>query len=149
MAKEKRQQKIMEIISGQEIRTQKDLMDALRREGIRATQATVSRDIREMHLRKVTLPLGRQKYAPPKIQTSKDESYRDILSGGILSMETAGDNIIVLRTNPGVAMAVGAAIDSRKPEGVVGCIAGDDTVFVAVKAPGLLRDIMQSLMEAF
>ena len=132
--KNDRQRKILDIISSEDIETQEELMKALKREGYDTTQATVSRDIKELKLRKVSLGVGRRVYRPSGISAdaSSMESYKNILESSVLSVDTAG-NLVVVKTVSGMAMAVGAAIDSLRIDGVVGCIAGDDTIFVAVK----------------
>lgn len=132
--KNDRQRKILDIISSEDIETQEELMKALKREGYDTTQATVSRDIKELKLRKVSFGVGRRVYRPSGISAdaSSMESYKNILESGVLSVDTAG-NLVVVKTVAGMAMAVGAAIDSLRIDGVVGCIAGDDTIFVAVK----------------
>ncbi len=132
--KNDRQRKILDIVSSEDIETQEELMKALKREGYDTTQATVSRDIKELKLRKVSFGVGRRVYRPSGISAdaSSMESYKNILESGVLSVDTAG-NLVVVKTVSGMAMAVGAAIDSLRIDGVVGCIAGDDTIFVAVK----------------
>ena len=132
--KNDRQRKILDIVSSEDIETQEELMKALKREGYDTTQATVSRDIKELKLRKVSLGVGRRVYRPSGISAdaSSMESYKNILENSVLSVDTAG-NLVVVKTVSGMAMAVGAAIDSLRIDGVVGCIAGDDTIFVAVK----------------
>ncbi|MBQ8951960.1 MAG: arginine repressor [Eubacterium sp.] len=132
--KNDRQRKILDIVSSEDIETQEELMKALKREGYDTTQATVSRDIKELKLRKVSLGVGRRVYRPSGISAdaSSMESYKNILESSVLSVDTAG-NLVVVKTVSGMAMAVGAAIDSLRIDGVVGCIAGDDTIFVAVK----------------
>ena len=130
MKKEKRQKKILELIAERSIGTQEELTKALLAEGCQTTQATVSRDIREMGLRKVSEDGRGSHYVAGISGTST--TYRQILSSGILSMEPAG-NLIVVRTVSGAAMAVGAALDHMQLEGIAGCIAGDDTLFLAVR----------------
>lgn len=134
--KNDRQRKILDIVSSEDIETQEELMKALGREGYDTTQATVSRDIKELKLRKVSLGVGRRVYRPATISADAAigsmESYKNILQSSVLSVDTAG-NLVVVKTVSGMAMAVGAAIDSLRIDGIVGCIAGDDTIFVAVK----------------
>ncbi len=135
--KEKRQKKIIEIITSMNVETQDELAGFLKDAGFETTQATVSRDIRELKLRKVQSEIGHQKYALSvdmgnALKVKNTASLREILTGSIISMETAG-NLIVIKTMSGIAMAAAAAIDDLDIEGIAGCIAGDDTVFVAVK----------------
>ena len=137
--KNDRQKKILEIVSSEDIETQEELMNALAREGYETTQATVSRDIRELKLRKVSMGVGGRVYRPSGLATDSAigsmESYKNILSSSVLSVDTAG-NLVVVKTVSGMAMAVAAAIDSLRIDGVMGSIAGDDTIFVAVKYAG-------------
>jgi transcriptional regulator of arginine metabolism len=142
MKKEKRQKKILELIGERAIGTQEELTGALREAGYPATQATVSRDIRELGLRKVSGDGRGSRYVAGN--SGSNATYRQILSNGILSMEPAG-NLIVLRTVSGAAMAVGAALDNLHPEGMAGCIAGDDTIFLAVRSPDRVESMMKEL----
>ena len=136
MVKNDRQKKILEIINAREIETQEELMNALKQEGYDTTQATVSRDIRQLGLRKISAGIGKFYVAGKSAYKGSDisslQSYKSILESGVLSVDFAG-NLVVIKTVSGMAMAVGAAVDSLQIEGVVGCIAGDDTIFVAVR----------------
>ena len=120
--KYQRQAKILELVEKYDIETQDDLLEKLKEEGFQATQATVSRDIREMN-RYETL-----------------DSYKKVLSTGIISVDAA-ENLIVIKTISGVAMAVAAALDHMDIDGLMGCIAGDDTIFLAVKDKSLTMSI--------
>lgn len=131
--KAKRQRKIIELISKQDIETQEELAAYLVEEGFTVTQATVSRDIRELELTKISVNGGKQKYTTPHNKTmSVNNKFARVLNDGILTMEGAG-NILVIRTVAGMAMAVGAAIDAMNIKEIVGCIAGDDTIMCAIK----------------
>ena len=126
-----RHAKIIDLISRNDVETQEELADLLNGEGFRVTQATVSRDIRELKLTKISLNDGRQKYAV--MQASREnmnEKYLRILKDGFLSMDMA-QNILVVKTVSGMAMAVAASIDAMQWREVVGCIAGDDTIMCA------------------
>lgn len=131
--KKSRQEKIIELITDNEIETQEQLAELLRDSGYDITQATVSRDIRELKLTKVSTGSGRQKY---RIMDRNNELMKDkyiqILRSGYISMDHA-QNILVMKTASGMAMAVAAAIDALKMPEVVGCIAGDDTIMAAVR----------------
>ena len=144
MKKEKRQKKILELIAERSIGTQEELTKALLAEGCQTTQATVSRDIREMGLRKVSEDGRGSHYVAGISGTST--TYRQILSSGILSMEPAG-NLIVVRTVSGAAMAVGAALDHMQLEGIAGCIAGDDTIFLAVRSLEYVDSVLRELQH--
>ena len=131
--KSKRQNVILSIIENFDVETQEELIDRLRSEGFNVTQATVSRDIRELKLTKVTSEAGKYKYVLPGVK--KDSRVPHVfssVSGSVISVECAV-NIVVVKTYPGMASAVAAGIDAHSIDGVVGCIAGDDTIFVAVK----------------
>jgi len=128
-----RQGKIIELINKYDIETQEELADRLTLEGFHVTQATVSRDIREMKLTKMSFDDGRQKYI--LVQGSDGEmndKYLRVLREGFVSIDRA-ENILVIKTVSGMAMAVAAALDSMQWKEVVGCIAGDDTIMAAIR----------------
>ena len=131
--KTKRQRKIIELITERNVETQDELAALLEKEGFTVTQATISRDIRELNLTKSVSPDGGQKCS---IAVSAlggiYGKYLRVLSDGILKMEIA-ENILVIKTVSGMAMAVGAAVDAMSIENVVGCIAGDDTIMCIIK----------------
>ena len=132
--KTKRQAKMLELIRKHEIETQEELSDYLQKEGYQVTQATVSRDIRELKLTMVAMNNGRQKYAA-LTDNSEDlsEKYIRVFRDGFVSMDMA-QNILVIKTVSGMAMAVAAAIDAMHLHEIVGCIAGDDTIMCAVRS---------------
>lgn len=131
--KKNRHEKIIELIESYEIETQEELADRLRTEGYQVTQATVSRDIRELKLSKIAGADGRQKYT---VYDREDEQLGDkyirVLKDGYVSMDMA-QNILVMKTVSGMAMAVAASVDAMKLPEIVGCIAGDDTIMIAVR----------------
>jgi len=128
-----RHAKIVELVNKYHIETQEELADRLNQEGYKVTQATVSRDIRDLKLTKVQTEAGRQKYAVLQKSESKlTEKYGRILRDGFISMDVA-QNILVIKTVSGMAMAVAAAIDDMNWHEVVGCIAGDDTIMCAIR----------------
>ena len=125
--------KIVELVNKYDIETQEELADRLRAEGFQITQATVSRDIRDLKLTKVATDDGRQKYVVLKAtENALRDKYIRILKDGFVSMDMAM-NILVIKTESGMAMAVAAAIDEMHWHEVVGCIAGDDTIMCAVR----------------
>ena len=131
--KRKRHEKIIELIERYDIETQEELADHLVEEGFQVTQATVSRDIRELKLSKVPGREGRQKYVLLNNQQHQmAEKYVGILREAFISMDRA-QNILVVKTVSGMAMAAGAALDSIGWKEIVGCIAGDDTVMCAIR----------------
>jgi transcriptional regulator of arginine metabolism len=132
--KTRRHSKIVELISKYDIETQEELADYLNKEGFHTTQATVSRDIRELKLSKIPNGKGKQKYTLlKKAEDKMTEKYVRILRDGFVSMDMA-QNILVIRTVAGLAMAVAAAIDALNFYEIVGCIAGDDTIMCAVRS---------------
>ena len=132
--KKTRHNKILEIIARQEIETQEELARQLRLENFDVTQATVSRDIRELKLTKMPAGKGKQKYIVLRQEeTSRmEDKYIRVLKDGFVSMDMA-QNILVVKTVSGMAMAVAAAIDAMQFQEVVGSIAGDDTIMMAVR----------------
>ena len=131
--KTNRQSKIIEIIQKNEVETQDELSALLEKDGFRVTQATVSRDIRELKLTKIPTAGGRQKYAViTDAPENLSKKYERVLRGGFLSMDMA-QNILVIKTVSGMASAVCAAIDAMKMREIVGSIAGDDTIMCAIR----------------
>ena len=131
--KPERQSKIIEIIGKNHIETQEELCEMLNNEGYNVTQATVSRDIRYLKLTKV-MEGGRQKYVVLKQdERHLKDKYKRVLSEGFASMDMA-QNILVIKTVSGMAMAVAAALDAMEWHEVVGTIAGDDTIMCAIRS---------------
>ena len=131
--KTNRQFKIIEIIQKNEVETQDELSALLEKDGFRVTQATVSRDIRELKLTKIPTAGGRQKYAViTDAPENLSQKYERVLREGFLSMDMA-QNILVIKTVSGMASAVCAAIDAMKMREIVGSIAGDDTIMCAIR----------------
>ena len=145
MKKANRQAKIIELITNRRIETQEELADLLLGAGIHVTQATISRDIRELHITKVAGPGGRQYYTVLQAQSSKkSEKFSRVLKDGFHSMDLA-QNILVIKTVEGMAMAVAAALDNLKWDEIIGCIAGDDTIFCAVRSTAEAAGVMEKL----
>ncbi len=141
----------MEIIRENEVETQEDLARHLNEAGYSVTQATVSRDIREMSLIKVPGIRVKQRYTVSTEGGGGGSSgfgrqYTGVLQDGVVSMEQAG-NLLVVKTVSGMAMAVAAAIDAVKLEGIVGSIAGDDTILCAVKTEEQVASVMESMQS--
>lgn len=144
-----RHSKIVELIGKYEIETQEELAAQLNQEGFQVTQATVSRDIRELKLTKVQSESGRQHYVVMQGPGTFSDKYIRILRDGFLSMDMA-QNILVIKTVSGMAMAVAAALDAIHFHEIVGCIAGDDTIMCAVRSADdtiLIMDKLKKLME--
>lgn len=148
--KRARQEKILELIRRHEIETQDDLAKRLLEAGIPVTQATVSRDIRELNLTKVSGENGRPKYAAMDYGGSSSTAYTDryvrVLQDGMVSMQQA-DNLVVIKTVSGMAMAVAAAVDALGIEEIVGSIAGDDTIMCAVKTASMVPAVMDKIEQ--
>ncbi len=145
--KNDRLQKIREIIASESIQTQEELADRLNKAGYSVTQATVSRDIKVLNLVKVPDGDGGQKYAPHGLKAEKlDEKFVNVLRAGFESMDMA-QNILVIKTVSGMAMAVAAALDSINFPQMVGCIAGDDTVMCAIRTLEDTYDMMDEIRE--
>ena len=131
--KSQRHRKIIELITKNNIETQEELADTLIQSGFNVTQATVSRDIRELKLTKMSVNGERQKYVVLQSKENQmNEKYMRVLKDGFVSMDMA-QNILVIKTVPGMAMAVAAALDAMNWYEIVGCIAGDDTIMCAVR----------------
>lgn len=131
-----RQAKMIELITENVVETQEELAELLMNAGYPVTQATISRDIRELKLSKVAIDHGKQKYIRLQKEPHADvliDKYVKILQNGFVSMDKAM-NLIVVRTVSGMAMAVAAAMDALKIDGIVGCIAGDDTIMCATRS---------------
>ena len=147
--KVERHSKIVELIGKYEIETQEELAEYLNKAGYRVTQATVSRDIRELKLSKVQSESGKQHYVVLQSQGSFSDKYIRILRDGYMSMDMA-QNILVIKTVSGMAMAVAAALDAIHFHEILGCIAGDDTIMCAVRSVDdtiLVMDKIRKLTE--
>lgn len=129
-----RQEKILEIIERENIETQNQLMDALSREGVKSTQATLSRDIRDLHLVKELSPEGVYRYATGNRDSifDQDSRLKKIFRESVVEYAVA-QNLVIIKTLPGLANAACSTLDSMEIPNLVGSIAGDDTAFVAMK----------------
>ena len=126
---------MLELISRYEIETQEELIQKLLENGYEVTQATVSRDIRELKIAKMTTGKGRYRYVlPRRIEDTPSVKFSSALMDSIVSVNNAG-NITVLKTYPGLASAVAGGIDRMNLHQILGCIAGDDTIFVVTSDP--------------
>ena len=130
-----RHDKILELISSEQIETQEELARRLQAEGFQVTQATVSRDIRQLKLTKTAGANGRSHYIVQKeTQQELGGKYIQVLKNGFSGMDTA-QNLLIIHTVSGMAMAVAAALDELKIRDIIGCIAGDNTIMCATKSP--------------
>ncbi|MFU0783456.1 MAG: arginine repressor [Thermoanaerobacterium thermosaccharolyticum] len=147
MMKLARHAKILEIISKNEIETQEELADALQKEGIKVTQATVSRDIKELRLIKVLSADGKKyKYSSMKNPDNKVTDKLVALLSGIVSIDYAG-NTIVIKTLSGTAPAAAEALDTLNWNEVVGTLAGDNTIFMLVRSEDSIKEIIDRINE--
>ncbi len=147
--KTERHSKILELIGRDDIETQQDIAKALEEAGFNVTQATVSRDIRDLNLTKINVN-GRQRYmALSSDDKLLGDKYLRVLSDGFASMDMA-QNILVIKTVSGMAMAVAAALDALNWNEIVGTIAGDDTIMCAVRSVDdtlILMDRIRKLIK--
>lgn len=145
--KRKRQEKILSLISERDIETQEELCNALKEAGFAVTQATVSRDIRELRITKIPMENGGQRYSSRNRERSgSDDRNQTILREAVVSVDTAG-NLLVIKCISGMAMAVAAAIDSMDFQEIVGSIAGDDTVMCALKSEKNAEILMRRIIN--
>lgn len=143
--KKLRQKKIIELVETYDVETQEELADYLKQAGYQVTQATVSRDIRELKLSKLPAGGGRQKYIFVKQEEAQPgDKYIRVLREGFVSMDMA-QNILVIKTVSGMAMAVAAAIDTMRLKEIVGSIAGDDTIMMAVRTVEETKVLMEKI----
>ena len=148
--KSSRQDRILEIIASKDVETQGQLIDELSARGVKSTQATLSRDIKELRLVKELTSAGKYRYvaAGKDDLTDSDLRLKKIFRESVSSYATA-QNILVIRTLPGLASAACAALDGMEIEGLVGTLAGDDTAFIAMKdkeSAGILEQEIEKLL---
>ena len=143
-----RQDKILEIISENEIETQDALAEKLAESGFNVTQATISRDIKELQLIKTQSAGGRYKYAraPQSSVSGSGNRYHKIFKSTVSSVASSG-NIIVLKTLSGCANAAGEAVDSMGIDGILGTLAGDNTLFIVVDSPDHVPGIVRRFSD--
>lgn len=142
-----RHAKIIELINKYQIETQEELAAYLNEEGFKVTQATVSRDIRDLKLTKIPSENGKQRYAVHQDSgNGMSDKYMRVLRDGYVSMDMA-QNILVIKTVSGMAMAVCAALDALKWNEVVGSIAGDDTIMCAIRSTDDTIKVMDKISK--
>jgi len=142
--KTKRQKKILELIQDKIISTQEELAESLRKEGLNVTQATVSRDIKELGLIKVAIGNEVYKYALPMEVTVPENRLKFMLREFVLKYDHS-ENLIVLRTLPGNANAVASVLDSAQWKEVIGTVAGDDTIFLVIKPINSVQNVIEKI----
>ena len=146
--KNERQSKILEIIESEPIDTQEQLQQRLQAQGITCTQATISRDIKQLHLVKEPMGQGRYRYAV-SVQRSRlnvADKLRTIFRESIVSVDSA-QNIVVIKTMSGLANAAGAALDSMDISSIVGSLAGDDTAILIMRDAESARVLCEEIHE--
>ena len=143
--KSKRQGKILELISKYDIGTQEKLMEKLRQEGFEVTQATISRDIRELKLSRVITGHGTYRYVLHHVQEGvAPTKFNGALAESIVSVDYAR-NMIVIKTYPGMAQAVATGVDTMDNAGILGCVAGDDTIIVVTREDDMAENIAKKI----
>ena len=145
-----RQNVILEIISSQEIETQHQLLQALSERGIKSTQATLSRDIKDMGLVKELGPRGNYRYVVSGRTNVVEElaKLQTIFRESVVSYDVA-QNLFVIKTMPGLAPAACASIDAMRIDNLVGTLAGDDTAFIAMKDAASAQELYQEIESFF
>lgn len=145
--KAQRHFKIREMISNKEIETQDALVEEMRKAGFRVTQATISRDIKEMHLIKVPLEDGRYKYSMPAEQKLNPlPRLRRALADHFVHIDFT-DNLVVLKCMPGTASTLGALIDSMEWNEIMGTICGDDTILIICRTKKQSAEVVRQFLE--
>ena len=146
--KSKRQAKIMEIIATTNVETQEQLLQQLQEAGFTSTQATISRDIKELHLVKIPYGHGKYRYSFPVDvkQVHSESKMQKAFQDSVLKVE-ASENIIVIRTQPGAGAAVAFALDNAQWPEIIGTVAGDDTVLAVLKDKEKSRGIVAKMRE--
>lgn len=143
--KARRQAKILEVIRTSVIETQEELAEALGRHGIPVTQATVSRDIKELQLTKTPTPDGRYRYSLPEdVGGGAWDKRRRIFQESVLSIDHSG-NLIVIKSLPGTAQGVASALDHLGWQEMIGTVAGDDTVIIVIKPVDAVNEVIERI----
>ncbi|UUZ94326.1 transcriptional regulator ArgR [Paenibacillus sp. P25] len=144
--KAQRHIKIRELVTNHEIETQDELVEQLRAAGFHVTQATISRDIKEMHLMKVPLDDGRYKYSMPADQRYNPlQRLRRALNDHFVHIDYT-ENLVVLKSLPGTANAIAALIDSLEWNEIMGTISGDDTILIICRTKEQSGDVVGQIL---
>ena len=146
--KNERQERILQVIRDHDVETQEELLAYLKDMGISSTQATISRDIKQLHLVKQPTGKGGYKYAVSAVKhhLNVTEKLRTIFYEGVTSMDRA-QNIVVIKTMPGLANAACASVDAMDIKEMVGSLAGDDTAFLVMRSETAAADFVEELKE--
>ena len=146
MTRNARQGKILELIEEKDIETQEELVKELQNSGFEVTQATVSRDIKELGLIKISADGKRQKYTKERKDNTVMSKFTDMFRHSVVTIDYAL-NIVVIKTLSGSANVAGTMVDRLKNSSVLGCVAGDDTVFAVLRDERAAEDLTQKLRE--
>jgi transcriptional regulator of arginine metabolism len=143
--KSERQKKILELIVRYEIETQDELIEKLRTEGFDVTQATASRDIKELKLSKTQTNKGKYRYVRPlAVSNTGEDNFNVAFAASIISVEL-GENIVVVKTYPGMANAVATGIDKIRHNDILGSVAGDDTILIVTRTKEIAVTICEQV----
>ena len=150
--KSERQNRILELVSHYEIETQEEMMERLRSEGYKVTQATVSRDLKELKLTKALTAHGTYRYCIAQGRShAGNVKLSNAMAESILHVDFSYNNV-VLRTYPGMAQAVASAVDAMNMHSILGCVAGDDTIIIVTRDTESSEEIskkIRDLMKSF
>ena len=142
-----RQEKILELISKYEIETQDEMISRLRADGYNVTQATISRDMRELKLAKVLTQRGTYKYTAHQPRHATEHSkLNHVVVDSIVSVDYAGNNV-VLKTYPGFAQTVASGVDALNIDKILGCVGGDDTIIIVTRDEQSSAEISEKIRE--
>lgn len=144
--KSNRHERIKEIIKKNQVETQEELILSLRESGFNVTQATVSRDIRDLKLTKTANSEGKYVYTAPRSASDKSDVYTDMLSRSI-KKAAVSVNIVVVHTYPGMASAAAAEIDSHDSADILGCVAGDDTIIIVLDGVEKAKEYHEKILS--
>lgn len=144
--KHARHEEILKLIDKYDIDTQEELVKRLNERGFSAAQATVSRDIRELNLIKTASERGGVKYSVSQQKKGSDGKYLRTFKDAVISIKAAG-NLLVIKTEAGMAMASAEALDQMNLPEIVGCIAGDNTIFVAIETAQTAQEVLGKLRK--
>ena len=147
--KENRQRAILQIIAERPIETQFELIEALEAKGVKSTQATISRDIKELRLVKELTGFGTYRYAPPSTTDAAHADKLKTIFKECVTSYVAAQNLVVVKTLPGLASAAMSAIDKMRIDKLAGTIAGDDTAFIAMMDNESAQSLCQLISENF
>lgn len=142
--KSDRQKKILDLIAVHDINTQEELIDRLRAAGFSVTQATISRDIRELKLVKTMTSGGFYKYTQANTYESAAPKFNSAVAEAVISVDYSG-NIVVIHTYPGMAQPVASCVDAISHDEILGCVGGDDTVMVVIRAESSAANICERI----